>query len=482
MDIKDLNRKLLEYEVKYLPNGWRSNGVDLWPIVKMVLAFEFEKRINSSSNSESRLSLSYLMMMLGKVLKKIRIIFNSCFSIFIIKSKEVDVFFASFPPYRESYKGKSVDKFFDPFMDYLEENGIKTMLFQYEFVFRKNAYKKDRVCNVYLSGGEGKGFKEFDLSECDSVISDFSLFIGIDEKELISSIDSTLFQVMKWKTRSDSLLEVAKPKKIFLVSYYSVQMFGLILAAKEKLIPTVEIQHGGLDQSHYCYNFSSTNYASSNTLPDYFWLWNKISTQTIQSWLPFDMKYRAFEGSNPWVEFLKNEDVEFLGKKRIGLFTLQTGLNPLVPQVLWNAIEDADDFLWIFRFHPRMSKVEIDAIRNEIKKRRLENKIDIDKFSSVPLPLLLKGAYIHISAFSGSLIEATIMNVPINITFHPIGKEAFGELIESKKMVYVNPTIDSEQFYNLLIECKEIKQTEEKDFKSLNEYYTFIQNKTYLNN
>ena len=303
-------------------------------------------------------------------------------------------------------------------MDNLEAEGKKSMLFEFEYSNVKNIYKKKRVFNVDRMIGSHK--KKFDssvwelenLNGYNIMIENFSASLSKDEVCIDREIRNSLNIIEFWKNISRELLDKALPKCVFLVSYYSVQMFGLILACKERNIPVVEIQHGGLDGWHYCYNFTSEKFYGLNSLPDHFWLWDSFSTDTVKKWLPVIKKEKAFNGGNPWIEFLKNENLnEISGGKKIALFTLQTGIYPLIPDFLIKTIKECDEFLWIFRFHPRMDKNEIGKVKKILINNNIYSKVGIKKFSDIPLPLLLKECYMHISAFSGSLSEANIFHL-----------------------------------------------------------------------
>ena len=84
-NIKELNQRLSRYEKEYSTDQWKINDIDLWPIIKMVLAFEFEKS-RVLQNKESKLSISFLSKISKRVHKEIRIFFSNSLVILMIKS------------------------------------------------------------------------------------------------------------------------------------------------------------------------------------------------------------------------------------------------------------------------------------------------------------------------------------------------------------------------------------------------------------
>src|SRR5690606_468580 len=117
--------------------------------------------------------------------------------------------------------------------------------------------------------------------------------------------------------------------------------------------------------------------------------------------------------------------------KKIILVTLQNTMVPLLDDFLVEAIKKTDGthFVWWLRHHPGMNQKEKNELAEIIHANKLNGKVNIEEASSVPLPIALFKSTIHLSKYSGSILEAALLNKP-NIIFDELGKEAYSILIE----------------------------------------------------
>jgi hypothetical protein len=101
--------------------------------------------------------------------------------------------------------------------------------------------------------------------------------------------------------------------------------------------------------------------------------------------------------------------------------------------------------------HPRQLN-ELDKIKSYLKINGIYDLVNIEEATSLPLPMLLSNASIHVTHFSGTAIESSFFNV-LTVLLNEIGVFSFQSIISSQKAVYLNPNdIDFEQKLHTIIQ------------------------------
>ena len=128
------------------------------------------------------------------------------------------------------------------------------------------------------------------------------------------------------------------------------------------------------------------------------------------------------------------------------LYSLQPNpltINQLFPESVLSFIKN-NPFKWFIRLHPRQLK-EIVTIKSFLASKGVLDLVNLDDATSDPLPLLLSKATLHVTHFSGTIIEASFFDV-YTVLLNEIGVFSFQSIISSQKAVYLNPDdIDFEQ-------------------------------------
>src|SRR5690606_24637630 len=219
--------------------------------------------------------------------------------------------------------------------------------------------------------------------------------------------------------------------------YYNIQMFALVYAANKLGIITYDVQHGSQGPLHPMYYFnglkSGTDYP--DTLPSNFWCWDAPSASSLRSWLPSNRMEKVENRGNPWISYtIQHYGDHFKHAinrtKNNILITLQ---EPVLSGTLLEVIENLDSqrFVWWLRFHPRMMEKR-DYWKDYFARKNIQN-VEIDKACEIPLPILLNSSFLHISRYSGSIIEGCILGVRTFIT-DEIGIETYHYYIDNKKV------------------------------------------------
>src|SRR5690606_38534286 len=118
-------------------------------------------------------------------------------------------------------------------------------------------------------------------------------------------------KVFTWKASFDWVLDQTKPHKIFLLSYYNIPCFGLLIAARNRGIECIDIQHGTQGALHSAYSGFKEDYS---ILPTLFWLWDQKTEDQLKEILNFS-SFNTKVGGNPWHYFLNDRSNGLMQKK-----------------------------------------------------------------------------------------------------------------------------------------------------------------------
>ncbi len=434
--------RILEIEAKYPVETWKINDVHIWPILRMRLYIElavedlnsrFDKNTIEAGKKEAHaINKKRAPTKLDLVLDYFRFVW------FWLKPlKKSKAIFVTPGAYNDTFEGKIYHKFFDPIRlssddyknSYIIEIG-KNPSHQLHNTFHITAF--DFVPNIYnrsirkkLLITQMEGYDAF----CEEVATVTSVVKRFPQRAMIEAY----YTIKKYEAFFELLIKKTGATEAFSLCYYldSYIIFAMNLACYKLGINSTDIQHGGQGPIHlaYCKYRRLPDGGRYEIMPKTFWCWDKFSASEIEKWstLPAS-KHRAFVGGHPWLKFIKEQLSDKANHDVAVLHTLQP-LGDLVPELMINTIlATGTDVKWILRLHPRTKgrKGELEEI---IQKYHLENYIHPATFSSISLPESMALSRVHLSRWSGSIIEASIMGIP-NIILDPIGVTSFQQWID----------------------------------------------------
>jgi hypothetical protein len=372
-----------------------------------------------------------------------------------------------------------MNKFFDPLMDYIEEIMFQsTISFEHDLSINyKNYYKKKRVIDIsrlifyYRFKHKRINFKS---SIIDDVVDIYSQKLNLNKNDLEKKINLDLNEVFLWKKLWADILNITKPEFVFTLCYYNPKLFGLILAANEQNISTIDIQHGGQGKYQPCYYFK--NYKFSNALPKKFWVWDSTSKISLEKSFS-NKEHEIIIGGNPWVTYLnQNLKQKISENRRIILHSLQPGFKKILADQIIDSIKNTEgEYVWYLRLHPRMTEGELKIVKDLVINNNLEEKVEIDLASSLPLPIIIKNTFAHISYYSGILIEANLCNVPINIVIDQIGADTYSEYINSGAIKYIDLK-DNINYFKIIKDLENKIKSKFKESIKSNNYESILEN------
>ncbi|MBB6327741.1 hypothetical protein FHS59_003384 [Algoriphagus iocasae] len=413
---------LNDFEKGNPTEDWVFEGFKVWPILKTSLFLRLFWGIKESNNSK-RLGLTYSIK---KAVKRLIL----SFEIKNVKLKPSDYLFFSGVNFREKFKGESFNKFYDPIADILVKSSEEFVFFEYGNEIKEKTYQDrginiQKIYNYFESKIKEKPIDFSKWKGVEGFISFFENKLSNPSFSVRAEMFETLIKVLIWKASFEWILTRTKPRKIFLLSYYNIPCFGLLIAARNKGIECVDIQHGTQGSFHSAYSGFKSDYS---ILPSIFWLWDKKTESHLLENLKFK-NVKTLIGGNPWHYFLENEKIELKLKRPTILFTLQP-LSPILDEyILDSIIKTKDKYDWLLRLHPRIDSESKEQLVSLLGSLNIFDSTLWNVANETPLPFLLKEVDLHISKFSGCISEAADLGT-FSIILEEIGETTYSHLIE----------------------------------------------------
>ncbi len=228
-------------------------------------------------------------------------------------------------------------------------------------------------------------------------------------------------------------------------NYYSLDSMAMTLAARRCNIEIENIQHGSQSKDHPA--FGRWNVAQTDgydLLPSMFSCWDKESVTILKQSFSSSAKHNVRLSKYSWVEAWKKNEIHYnfdeiksfaRGKFNI-LLTLQPSIDGIQDFVLDAIKKTSDDVCWWIRIHPRqLTNHSVNFIKDSLP--QTTSKISVDLASTSPLPAILSITDLHITAFSSSVYEASLFNVPTLIT-HKMGVDYYGQNLKNLNAHFCN--------------------------------------------
>lgn len=165
----------------------------------------------------------------------------------------------SYYVYEDAYQGKHYSPAKTKGLKYRDINYIKSLYpydkYAYEAEIREVANKITKVFEQELS---------VELR-------------GTIKSELYNLILYSLENIFYGRKYAEIILNLIRPKAVIVTVYYKVYNQTLIETAKNRGIPTIELQHGRIGNSHAAYNFKQVR--NLQTFPDYIFVYGQYEKQ-----------------------------------------------------------------------------------------------------------------------------------------------------------------------------------------------------------
>jgi hypothetical protein len=407
---------------------WKYGDMNIWPIIKRDIFFMF------FNNKED--IVSPIKPRKGRILIRLGKLSSSFFYLLAVKfrkTEKITTLYCGAAAHRVDFESNFINRYFFPFT---QLNETKYIQYEYGPVIKSKKYKNNEsiiyVNKLHLIFKLFRKFKNkpklnlFKWNELQYCVLERS---GLDLSNYYKRLPVKLDSLMAYADASSLLLKKYCPETITGLCYYNEAMFAMHYMANKMNIENFDVQHGGQGSLHSMYTFANFPIGGSNVLPKTFWCWDQVSAKHIKSWLDSQNYHRVEVNGNPWINFQleKYSNQEILSKEKIILYTLQE--RELEEYILKTIKLTPESFVWWIRLHPRMLDAKAN-IERQLELIGCKDKVEIVKATHYPLPVLLKESFVHISKFSGSIIEAVLVNTP-NIIIDEVGVEIYEDYIVS---------------------------------------------------
>lgn len=459
---------IVQIEQNFPVDTWTIKGVPIWPNLRIRLYYYLVRKIqnpdfdNNKNNTKTKrtsfnsidLFIKWITKLkIRKIIKKVLGVFLGVWVHFWIKTlpKKKHLFLGG-NSHRVDFEGNRYNRYFDCYID-REQIKDGAMYFEYDLISPPNLYNKEIIYKYHNALQKfliGKSKPKINSNNIN--LKSYTEFLEFVKKEpfcegVIETISKN--NIIKWFTTFymkilffKKILSQIKPDNMYILAYYSDNLMALIYSANSLSINTIEMQHGPQTDEHLAYgSWSNVPKNGYMSLPKTFWCWDKNSANTINKWA-FDHDYYTTKVvGNFWINLWKERAEDYKEKDFI-LYSLQTFLSiekDLFPNSLIEYIKN-NHYKWYIRLHPRQFD-EKDEIIAYLKKNNIFHLVEMENASNDPLPLLLSNCILNITNYSGTAIEASLMN-KFTVLTHTIGINAFKGLIDNNQAIYIDPNKD----------------------------------------
>ena len=448
-------------------------GNESWPITRNMIWTNLTDLKDKNSRTKN-IKISHINILELNIKKFKNLIINFFknivykFSVEKYHSEYQTIFFSRRVYLEKIGSGMIIDRIMDPIYMTSSINNKSLKIYLDNINFKDYFFLKG--FNYFTKKSYFKS--NYDLEEYinleNSCINFLKLFIKLNllyeyEEFFITELKKSIKTYLISKKRSKNFLKKFNSlQKIFLPSWYFPDTMGIIAAAKELNISTIEVQHG--KQGKFQAAYSGWNFLPDKgflNMPDNFWCWGNKSVKNILRSSPYRKFHKPILGGYAWPIWYKTFSSNFqekpIKKTRIRLlFTIQgaqgsTNIEPL-PESLFELIKYHHNlysktsekiFELKIRLHPNCINKNLTYLKSRLGK--LFNS-DLISFSSKLTHCFyddLSWSNHHLTYFSSCAIEALFFGVKSAV----YGNEAYKiyqEEIENKYITYLKHNTSEE--------------------------------------
>ena len=450
-----IRKIILDFENNHPVNDWYINGIMIWPYLRIRLFFSLRREFNEKKDqvldqkkSKKKIKHNFSHILILKT--SIKYFYNfikktyKTFKLFLFQKNKIsslpkkDFIFLGANSHRINFQGHRFNRYFDT---YILDNKIENnyIFYEYDDSTNEHIFKPENI--VRFNDVEKLINQSYSLKikKNKNKLNQYDTFFDDLKSNKFTSGFSSNFEKDKIITQIDYIhnlsnffrraLKQINPEKIYILCYYSTNVFAFVHAANKLGIETIEMQHGAQTKTHLAYgSWSKVPKGGYDLIPKTFWHWNEDSSKTIKSWSNGISNIKSIVVGNPWANYWSNKKQNYYTNNFI-LYSLQPKpytIEQLFPESIIKLIKNTK-FKWFLRFHPRQNNM--DNIVEFLCKKKLINYVEIEKASNDPLPVLISNCRLHITNSSGTTMEAELFKKK-TILIDEIGKIYYPEIIE----------------------------------------------------
>lgn len=454
---EDIKTFINMLEVNFPVESWGRKDLLLWPYIRIKLYFEgctiISKKDREYPLSEKNKSIvaSKRKSFIGKIVEVLQLIW------FLLSLKKRKLIFFSIKIHRALLDSVSFNRFFDSMIDF---HNLQNKAYTFELdriqdsMYNKiNVFYITQFLRTYsaLLKIKMRFFVKKVNSNNDFILPEYDTFLNVLDSFNISpqKLGITPNDLFSWsnKIKEDAKFFVAifnkiQPDKIIAISYYGYDLMSAALHAANQLnIKTIDLQHGPQADIHMAYaSWLKVPKTGYSIMPKEYWNWDEPSAASISLWGKVNNISSIVVG-HPWLAYLNSSSNSNVVKSNnIILYSLQLfppyTIEDMFPEGILTFMRTYN-YLTILRLHPRNNLNVRDLSDYLIANDVPLHKFEIQKAQDFPLPFSLMNSLLHITNFSGTLIEAETLGVP-TVIIDKFGQEVFKNYINNSTVCYSN--------------------------------------------
>lgn len=424
-------------EKNYPVDKYRCCEVDVWPVFRFHWYLQFKSKEVYFSGAGQQIKEPAQTPLLKNIIRKFR---NKKLFVKSLgeKTKYDVLIYSRNSEYTEKVNGKWMNRYVDPYLEYLKG---KTFLKIEEGEWEKSKespFAAKVLPFVHFKYEHLLRFPDFEVKifqETKSMLEEMEE--ELKQKLNIPKFISGMITISYYREYFKMIFRHYQPKYAWMVDYFSSEGFGMMLAAHDCGVRSVDLQHGKQGIYHTMYtHFTKVPTKGYNVLPNYFFNWGNESVEAIQKHSDFHENHIPVVIGNPWVagwlsgKFTSGNGQQleqFKKYKKVFLFSLQP-VEDTLPEHLTELINaSSEETIWLMRFHPAMKRTDDFFMKRGINLGKVEYELS----SSLPLMELLNVVHLHFTSWSSVCFEAALAGIH-TVIVHPMGVKLYQQQIQEE--------------------------------------------------
>lgn len=455
-----IKKKILELESRFDVDKWIVNGIHIWPYIRIKIYFLLLNNYDLEPNDINRFKENPKKKTINRYLHLLKLLLKSTLEFFrlelfflSLKNKKL-VFFGS-----HTHRVKEGKHYFNRFFDSIVahhklENEVYMMEYQkvYENNYNQNAViPLESLLEKFKLRIKLKAL--FQSRKSKYMLNNYQNFLSVLETEIDNSktLKISIDNLVAWSTKIQNtavfykrFFSRVKPEKVIFLGYYAFDnLYAAIYAANVLQIKTIDFQHGTQSDVHMVFSsWTKIPEVGFNLMPQEYWSWDEKSKMYINSWTKTTLHTIVKVVGQPYLQYWKLKNSNLIPQDKVILYTLNLmSLEEMFNENIGKAINNSE-CRWEIRLHPR-NEFNRDEIKTYLDTFDIDkNKYNIHDAKELPLPEIMCKAAIHLTAFSGSLIEAKMMGIP-SVILDLLGKEIYKDYIDNELIYFIDKNSDS---------------------------------------
>jgi hypothetical protein len=477
-----IKKKIIAFERQFEVDTWVVNGIDVWPYIRIKIYFLLLTNCTEKSNETifqanirkniNKPKIKNIFQLLGGVVFS----FIKTKYFFLRLRRKKIIFFGSHI-HRVKHENEYFNRFFDSMVSHhnlqkdvymVEHQKVYQLNYNNQAIIPLEAVLLDYKLVDKLKSKLRKQKNSYTLSNYEN-------FLSVLENDVVNakSLNISTNDLLAWSLKIKKLaifykrlyLKV-KPLKAIFPGYYAWDnLYAAVYAANKLKIKTVDFQHGTQSNVHMVFSsWTKIPEKGFNIMPKEYWSWDEKSKKNIDYWAKNTSSIITKVVGQPYLQYWIQKSKYVKHQNNVILCTLNLmPLSEMFNDAIATVINESEQ-LWEIRLHPRneFSSGDIEVYLESLGVKRI--KYSIHDAREVPLPQILSKTAIHITAFSGSLIEAKMMGIP-SVIINTIGEEIFKDYIDNNLVYFLdqNSTSFAIDFLNLFKNLKDVKYNGENN-------------------